>query len=136
MNWVAVSGYAVAALVAVGAWLHAIRMAGKREELEAKLTATRALVTTNDTTLNRESVARHNLEQQLQQTSREFQDAKNRHADQLREVRQDVANLETDLAKCIAPGARRARLNRLLEKLSPRGATPPPTPGGGTGAEK
>ncbi len=132
----AIGGWGAAALVAVGAWLYSMRQAGKREELER--TVAKELAELND-----ESVARHNLEQQLQAISREFKDAKTRHATQLMEARQDVASLEHDLSKCTTPGARRERLNRVLEKLakpastgSPGLETPPPVPPGGAGAQK
>lgn len=59
-------------------------------------------------------------EAQLQQIARDKIDSDKRHELQLVALRADISGLEADLESCSSPDARRARLNRLLEKASPR----------------
>ena len=76
---------------------------------------------------------RHNANKQLEQTAREFTDYKKRTTHQLENLRDDIMQLEGDLAQCTTPGATRSRLERLLSKAAPRenGGDSPQLPGGG-----
>jgi len=62
--------------------------------------------------------ARHNAEKQLQETSREFIAYKKRTRKQISDLKADIESLEDDLGDCASPGARRARLERLLSKTT------------------
>lgn len=74
--------------------------------------------------------ARHSAEKQLQETSREFVTYRMRTQYQFESLRQDISELEGDLALCAGPGDRRRRLERLLSKAGDRenGGNPPKLP--------
>jgi predicted secreted protein len=61
---------------------------------------------------------RTDAEKKLTKTAENFTDYKRRTEDQLAALRGDIEELEDDLEKCTAPGARRARLERLLSKAA------------------
>lgn len=59
---------------------------------------------------------RADAEEKLKETAKDFADYKRRTEDQLDALRGDIEDLEDDLETCNTPGARRARLERLLSK--------------------
>ena len=63
---------------------------------------------------------RHNANKQLEETAHELATYRNRTRQQLEALRDDITELEGDLASCATPGATRSRLERLLSKAADR----------------
>jgi hypothetical protein len=63
---------------------------------------------------------RINANEQLETTAHELDEYRKRTRHQLENLREDIEQLEGDLASCATPGATRSRLERLLSKAADR----------------
>lgn len=61
---------------------------------------------------------RLDAEEKLTELTADFDGYRSRTEDQLEALRGDISELEDDLENCESPGARRARLERLLSKAA------------------
>ena len=75
--------------------------------------------------LEAEQIAHKQVAEQLLRLAGEYTDTKQRYEARLAELREGIRTLEVDLEACTTPGARAARLERLLSTASPGGAGRP-----------
>jgi len=63
---------------------------------------------------------RADAERELEAAARELATSRERHAEQLKAIREDVEGLERELENCECSGSRRDRLERLLSETANR----------------
>lgn len=120
--WLAGGGLAALALACVALAWRAISAANDAKKARGDQAEEAELRGKADLALEAEKIAHAQVAEQLKATAGELADVRQRYEARLTELREDIKRLEEDLDACSTPGARAARLERLLSIAAPGGA--------------
>lgn len=125
--WLAGGGLAALALACVALAWRAISAANDARKARSEKSDESDARKDAELKLESEKIAHGQVADQLKKTVGELVDTRQRYEARLAELRDEIARLEEDLNACSTPGARAARVERLLSIAAPGGAGRPPT---------